>query len=251
MRPSRGSGLAVKIYERFVDFSRVGSLNYRLRQRRLTLFLSLIANIRHPIRILDIGGSTFYWEHLFFSLPNVNPSNFLITITNISESELKTDMSKQGTFTFVVADAREMPHFADNEFDVVHSNSVIEHVGNLSDKIRMGCEVRRVASCYFVQTPNFWFPIEPHFKTLFFHWLPRSWRAWLVQRRKFGHLQRGASREHAEEIVDSAQLLDTWDSGVCFPRGVIHRERVLGWTKSLIVIGYGESVQSISRSSGM
>lgn len=231
------------IYERFVNFTSVGSVNFRLRQRRLAMFLSLVCYFPRPVRILDIGGSAFYWEHLFFSLPNVRPADYRITITNLVDSELKADESKHGCFTFVVADARGMPEFADNEFDVVHSNSVIEHVGAQEDQILMGSEIRRVASYYFVQTPNFWFPIEPHFKTLFFHWLPRRWRVLLVQHLKLGHLPRGTDREHAERIVDSAQLLDSWDLGVCFPTGTVHRERVLGWTKSLIVVGRGDGLR--------
>lgn len=55
-----------------------------------------------------------------------------------------------------------MKQFQDNEFDAVFSNSVIEHVGDYEAQRQMANEIMRVGKRYFVQTPNFYFPIEPH-----------------------------------------------------------------------------------------
>ena len=227
-------------YNRFVNFSSKDSLNFKLRQRRLHIFLSLINGVRRPVRVLDIGGSAFYWEHLFFSIPGVNPADFEITICNITEEQLKAESDTKARFKFAIADARNMPEFRSNEFDIVHSNSVIEHVGDFASMLKMSAEVRRVGRRYFVQTPNFYFPVEPHFKTVGFHWLPRTWRIWLVQRRKFGHLPKANDEQRAREIVDSAQLLDSWALGTCFPTGTVHREKFFGLTKSFVVVGIGD-----------
>lgn len=228
------------LYDRLVNFTQKNSWNYRLRQRRLRMFVSLTAPLPKPVSVLDIGGSAYYWEHLFFDLPGVRPEDYEFTITNISRDQLRTDLEVCGRFRFEVADARAMPQFGDSAFDVVHSNSVIEHVGSIEDQIRMAMEVRRIGKRYFVQTPNFWFPFEPHFKAPVFHWLPRRWRLSLVQWRKFGHMAKAGNLDEAARIVDSAQILDAWEFGMCFPTGIIHRERVFGLTKSLVAVGLGD-----------
>jgi SAM-dependent methyltransferase len=77
---------------------------------------------------------------------------------------------------FVRADAAlELP-FADGEFDLVYSSSVIEHVAP-ARRARFAEEVRRVGRGWFVQTPAFSFPIEPHALLPAAHWLPARLRA--------------------------------------------------------------------------
>jgi SAM-dependent methyltransferase len=72
---------------------------------------------------------------------------------------------------FVRADAAEGLPFADGEFDLVYCSSVIEHVA----RARRGAfarELRRVGRGWFVQTPAWSFPLEPHALLPFAHWLP-------------------------------------------------------------------------------
>ena len=69
-------------------------------------------------------------------------------------------------------DATNLSEFPDGSFDVVFSNSVIEHLQTFGNQEAMAREVRRLAPVFWVQTPNFWFPVEPHFLTPAWHWLP-------------------------------------------------------------------------------
>ena len=71
-----------------------------------------------------------------------------------------------------VGDAVDMPGISDGAFDVVFSNSVIEHVETYENQRRMAAEIRRVGRRYFVQTPNRHFPLEPHFLVPGFQLLP-------------------------------------------------------------------------------
>jgi hypothetical protein len=100
----------------------------------------------------------------------------------------------------------------------------------------MANEIRRLAPRYFVQTPNFWFPIEPHLRTPFIHWLPEPWRVAIVRRRACGYYPRAESYGQAREILDDARLLDAQAMAVLFPDASIERERIAGLTKSLMAI---------------
>jgi len=100
----------------------------------------------------------------------------------------------------------------------------------------MAHEVRRLARRYFVQTPNYWFPLEPHLRTPFIHWLPEPWRAAIVSRRACGYHPRAQSYDEARTILDDARLLDANAMATLFPDAAIERERFAGLTKSLIAI---------------
>ncbi|MEM4408947.1 MAG: hypothetical protein QXI19_09415 [Candidatus Caldarchaeum sp.] len=105
---------------------------------------------------------------------------------------------------------------------------------------RFAKEVSRLAECYFVQTPSFWLPVEPHCMTPFFHWLPLSLRVWLVGRFALGHWGRGKTREEAWEIVHSARLLRKSQMQALFPDARIYTEWAL-FPKSYIAIRGGLS----------
>lgn len=123
---------------------------------------------------------------------------------------------------FVCADARSLP-FSDGEFDIVYSNSLIEHVPP-ADRERMAADISRVGRRVFVQTPNRRFPVEPHALLPLVHWLPGSLgrRLWRF----------GVTGEAFEDI----QLLDARELRRLFPGTEIVRERVGPLTKSLIAI---------------
>jgi len=203
----------------------------RFRQRRLRRFLALVDEAiaaKGTCNILDIGGKVAYWQALS---PLWRDRACHITLVNLAGEAVP-----EGPFTSIAGDARDLGQFADLAFDLVHSNSVIEHVGPWRDQCRMAGEVRRLARRYFVQTPNFWFPIEPHFRAPFIHWLPEPWRAAIVSRRGCGFYPRAASYDEARRILDDARLLDGKAMAALFPDAVIERERVAGLTKSLIAI---------------
>jgi SAM-dependent methyltransferase len=81
---------------------------------------------------------------------------------------------------FVRADAATGLPFGDGEFDLVYCSSVIEHVAP-ARRDMFAAELRRVGRGWFVQTPAFSFPLEPHSLLPGAHWLPtglrrRYWR---------------------------------------------------------------------------
>src|SRR5262249_25042732 len=142
-----------------------------------------------------------------------------------------------GTFPgleVMVGDARRLDQFADLSFDIVHSNSVIEHVGRWDDMAAMAGEVRRLAPRYFVQTPYFWFPIEPHARFPLLHWVPESWRYRIIMKRTCGFWQRQPDLGRAVTTIQSANMIDKQQMQFLFPDAKIVFERFFGFPKSLI-----------------
>jgi SAM-dependent methyltransferase len=72
---------------------------------------------------------------------------------------------------FVRADASEQLPFDDGRFELVYCSSVIEHVA-AARRGAFAAEIRRVGKGWFVQSPAYSFPIEPHSLLPFAHWLP-------------------------------------------------------------------------------
>jgi hypothetical protein len=166
-------------------------------------------------------------------LPDV--ADFELVLLNLSSQSITRRHARS-----VVGDARSMTQYKQNEFDVVFSNSVIEHVGTWSDQVRMARETRRVARRLFVQTPNRRFPIEPHFVFPAFQFLPRSAQVGLVRRFQLGHMPRCLSAAEANGCVDSIRLLTRGELVKLFPDAVIWVERILGMPKSFVAIeGWG------------
>jgi hypothetical protein len=201
------------------------------RARRFQLFLSMVDEIiarSGSCRIIDIGGSVDYWLDLE-SLWSGRKLSF--TLVN-----LEPQRSGDTRFDCVQGDCRDLSQFADQSFDIVHSNSVIEHVGRWQDMKAMAREVARLAPRYFVQTPNYWFPLEPHFRFPFFHWLPEPVRIAIVLRRSCGAFPKAPTIDDAQRFIEDSILLDTKRFMSLFPGARLQRERLFGLTKSIIAV---------------
>lgn len=203
----------------------------RFRQRRFRLFRQLLMDKfadAPVIRVLDIGGARLYWDAL---RPFWQDLPLDITIVNIGAEAMD-----DGPYHIRDGDACAMTDHGDNAFDVVHSNSVIEHVGQWPEMAAMAREIRRLAPHYYVQTPNFAFPFEPHFRTPFFHWLPETVRASMLTRKRRGFIDREETLTGAMLHVQAINLLSGRQMTELFPDAQISREWFLGLPKSLIAI---------------
>ena len=73
---------------------------------------------------------------------------------------------------FMPIRAHERLPFADGAFDIVFSNAVVEHAGSRTQQRAFVDEALRVATRFFITTPNRWFPIEMHTALPLVHYLP-------------------------------------------------------------------------------
>jgi hypothetical protein len=197
----------------------------RLRRKRFALFESLLREVPTPLRILDVGGTQSFWEVMGFSAGE----RVQVTLLNVIPPPVSLPH-----FTGVAGDARAL-QFADQSFDVVFSNSVIEHVGSYDDQRRMAGEVRRVGARYFLQTPNRYFPIEPHFLFPYYQFLPVVARVWLLQHFSLGWRGKTPDARAARASVESIRLLSKGELVKLFPEASLFKERVMGLTKSFVV----------------
>lgn len=213
---------------RFVDDDDEGSLSVSMRKRRIAIFLRLVDQFLPPVNILDAGGTENFWRTMGVA------HDPRLRITLLNDHDVATTLPN---FSSVTGDARNMDGFRSGEFDVVFSNSVIEHVGDFDDQKAMASEIQRVGRTYFVQTPSKHFPIEPHFLVPGFQFLPLSLRVALIRRFDLGWYQRIPDAEKAREHVLSHRLLTRREMKRLFPSATILSEGFLGLTKSLIARG--------------
>jgi hypothetical protein len=207
------------------------SLEYRLRQRRYQGLRELIDRIlvrNGRCRVIDLGGAELYWD-----IASAHIDDPRITVDLVNLTKLPTTKTNFSSFAGDVCDLSDLD---DMSYDLVHSNSLIEHVGMWQSMVKMAVNVRRLAPAYFVQSPYFWFPIEPHFRFPLWHWLPESWRYRLIMTKNIGYMKKAPSVSDAMSSVQSAILLDFRQYATLFPDAQIRRERFCGFTKSLIAV---------------
>ncbi|AXV36714.1 MAG: hypothetical protein CIT01_00140 [Methanobacterium sp. BRmetb2] len=215
-----------KIYWKIADFEEENSFARKVRIKRMKIFKNIISNLPKPLKILDIGGTETFWDIMGFA----GDENYKITVLNLSKIETKYKNIKS-----VIGDGRDLKEFEDNEFDIVFSNSVIEHVGNFEDQKKMADEMKRVGKRYFLQTPNYYAPIEPHFFFPMFQFLPTFIQIKMLQNFSLGYFKKTPLKENAREIVESIQLLKKNDIKKLFPEAIIEKEKVSCFTISFIV----------------
>lgn len=216
------------------DISPVSENNI-YRRRRITRLNAMIERCvaeKGECRLLDLGGTYGFW-HVWRNY--VSAKGLSVTCVNLSHQDVD-----QSDITFPVetrvGDACALSEFEDNAFDVVFSNSVIEHVGLWPKKLAFAREARRLAPSYLIQTPNFWFPIEPHARAPFLHWLPRpiAYRMHLAM--DLGFYPKARSQDEAMTWAEDAAMLDKRQMQSLFPDGEILTERFMLLGKSLIAL---------------
>jgi len=215
------------MFKKLADNRDQGSLAAQFRRKRFAFFQSLLSSLERPVRILDIGGTESYWQimelssddQVFITLVNLEQEN--VTLPNVSS---------------IAGDARKI-EAEDSNFDIVFSNSVIEHVGTYQDQLQMAQEVCRVGKRYFIQTPNKYFPLEPHFLFPLFQFLPLKIRVLLLQNFNLGWFAKTPDAVKARGIVESIRLLSKREFVALFSKAAIYEEKVFGLTKSFVAYG--------------
>jgi ubiquinone/menaquinone biosynthesis C-methylase UbiE len=209
----------------FGTSSKTNSLGNQFRQKRMIFFKNQLDRIPKPIKILDIGGYEEFWINAGLT----DRSDIHITILNLESSK-----TKHKNLISVKGNATNLSAYSDNSFDIAFSNSVIEHLYNSDQQLKMAYEIMRVGKYHYVQTPNKYFIIEPHYLLPYFQFIPKSIRFYILTKTKFSRFKKWSSNE-AQQYLDEILLLSEKDMKELFPSSKLTKEKFMGMTKSFVV----------------
>ncbi len=203
------------------------SLVGRLRAQRWELLVGTFPDLG-DMTVLDLGGVPEAWR-----ASPVRPA--ALTVVNLIELSGGAADADVEVRTADACQAAEL--FVGRHFDLVYSNSLIEHVGGHARRQQLADAVRTLGARHWVQTPYRYFPVEPHWWFPAFQFLPVRARAEIARHWSLGpRTSRGESVASAVRSVQSVELLSVTEMASYFPTSTIRREHLAGMTKSLIAV---------------
>ena len=191
------------------------------REKRFRLFKQEF-DPQHGDVILDIGSGIGAFLERFAT------RGLGVIALDISEQWLANLRRLYPDILIVRGDATQLP-FKTGSVTIAVSSSVIEHVGDIEAMKHMASEIGRVAKRYFVQTPNKYFPIEPHYMLPFVQFVPRRIKRQIRKRFLRDDFNLDVT-QYEPKLLGPGQLRKM------FPGSRIVREKFLFLTKSLIAI---------------
>ncbi len=210
--------------ERFVDSP--NSLGAKARARRWDWFQQAFPDIGE-MSVIDLGGRADSWLRA-----PVKPER--VHVVNLEDPGVNGDTPDW--ITGELGDACELPeHVRDSKYDLVFSNSVLEHVGGHERRTRFAEAIHDLGPRHWVQTPYRYFPVEPHFLFPGFQFLPLAARTQIVRRWPLVHTP-PEDRPTALRVAIWVELLSRTEMKYYFPQSELRAERIGGLAKSLIAI---------------
>lgn len=222
-RDSRG----VRVRRLLVDSP--ASVGAKMRSRRWDLFHDYFPDLER-MRVVDLGGTVTAWQRA-----PVRPAH--VTVLNLFEpgtaevDDWLTPVTGDACYATDALAAADEP----TAYDLVFSNSLLEHVGGHAKRRELAAEIRGLAPCHWVQTPYRYFPVEPHWLFPGMQFFPVALRAKIAKSWPMAHT-RASSEAIAISNVMWTELIGATEMQTYFPDSAIVREKMAGLTKSLIAI---------------
>ncbi len=170
----------------------------RFRPLRMKAIRDMFPLLEQDGTVVDLGGTAQWWS-------DMRAKTTRITIVNLDE-RLKDEVVNAG-YVFRVANACQLP-YGDGSLELAFSNSVVEHVGGWYDQVCFAKEMLRCGKQVYLQTPNKWFPVEPHLITIFIHWLPFSVQRHLVRWFSILGLVNRPDQKRIDDFIHSIKTIE-------------------------------------------
>ncbi|MGH3401107.1 MAG: class I SAM-dependent methyltransferase [Streptosporangiaceae bacterium] len=216
--------MSSKTLARFIDPNQPGSLTHGCRQHRNEEFKRRFPDLA-DMRVLDLGGTAASWRSAGLRAASVT----LVNLDKFEEAEEPWMQTVRGD-----ACAGGFGHY-----DLVFSNSLLEHLGGHTRRQQFADVVRESAPAWWVQTPYRYFPVEPHWVFPWFQFLPFRTRLLITQHWSLGHQPVLKDQAQAAELVASVELVSATEMKAYFAGSEIWFERFAGLPKSLVAIKTG------------
>jgi ubiquinone/menaquinone biosynthesis C-methylase UbiE len=173
----------------------------RLKALKIERLLGL-QRFPQPIRVLEIGCGSGGIAHYFATHSSLQCS---VTAVDVHDNR----QIHEG-YVYQNVQGVQLP-FADQQFDAVISNHVIEHVGDTAAQLEHLREIRRVLTCTgqaYLAVPNRWMVTEPHYHLKFLSWLPHEWRSPYLRWMGKGHVYdcEPLQMRQLERMLEAADL---------------------------------------------
>lgn len=205
------------------DGTRKGSFAQRARGKRSKKLIETFPGLA-DMNVLDLGGTPQFWS----GFP-ARPAR--VTLVNLMPVASPADW-----ITTVTGDACSLPEsIRSARFDLVVSNSVIEHVGGHVQRQRFAEVVERSAARHWIQTPYRYFPVEPHWLFPCMQFLPLRIRAAITRHWPLSP-GRATNLRDAIENAASVELLSITEMRNYFPGSTLWYERFGPLVKSVTAI---------------
>ncbi|NHC14413.1 class I SAM-dependent methyltransferase [Motilibacter deserti] len=217
------AGIGGTVRRRLVESP--GSLGEQARSRRAALVRDLFPDLA-DMDVIDLGGRTSTW-----AAAPVRPRSVLVI-----NLEQQPELPEEDWLRVEHGDACELPtQVRGRAFDVVFSNSVLEHVGGHDRRQRFAESVHTLAPRHWVQTPYRYFPVEPHWLFPGMQFLPLAARSRIARHWPLVHTRPDDDRGAVRDAL-GVELSSITELRYYFPGSQIHKERIGGLIKSIVAV---------------
>ena len=179
--------------------------------------------------VLDIGTTNDISESSNLLIKNLKNIKFYKSISN---QKINSDLFSKILKKSITSDLTET-EVEDFKSDLVISNATIEHVGSLSNQIKMCDNIIKLSKKYFVIcTPNRFHPIEFHTKLPRIHWVKKSLYRKILKKIKLNFF----SKEENLNLLSQSDL-NLIMKKLNFEKYEIKKIKFLSFSSNLILIG--------------